>query len=416
MHKAGPLKRDVIVIGGGAAGMMAAGVAASRGREVLVLEKNKKLGEKLAITGGKRCNILNAEEDQKALLKNYGNAEQFLYSPFSKFGMKDTYAFLESRGLPLKVEARKRAFPESERAADVVECLRRYMAEGRVQVLLNTPVDAIKRKGGRIEWVEARGQRYIADSYVLSTGGMSRPETGSTGDGFSWLKELGHSVERPTPTIVPLKVREAWVKEVSGVSVPDAKITFTVDGVRSFFKTGPILFTHSGISGPTVLNSSGKVAELFQEGEVAAVIDLYPKQDVGTLDKSLAEFFEGAKNKLLRNAFKEFAPPGMSDVLLSFVPGISPEAKVHSVTKEERRLLVETLKAIPLSITGLMGFEKAVVADGGVPLTEIDTRTLRSQIIENLFVVGDLLHISRPSGGYSLQLCWTTGFVAGSNA
>jgi predicted Rossmann fold flavoprotein len=410
------LAYDVIVIGGGAAGMMAAGTAALRGKRVLLLEKNAKLGEKLAISGGRRCNILNAESDEKKLLAHYGSAEQFLYSAFSKFGMEETYTFFESRGLPLKVEAKQRAFPLSERAVDVVNTLRAYLAEGRVQIKLNSPVTRVKRTGSSIEYVEAEGKAYSATSYIFATGGLSRPTTGSTGDGFAWLTQLGHTVEVPTPTIVPLKAEEKWVKDIAGVSVPDVKISFLVDGVRSFSKTGPILFTHTGISGPTVLNASGKVAALFEQGEVAAHIDFFPATDLGTLDEQLTDLFNRAKNKDLKNVFKGFAPAGMSGLILSLVPEIHADEKVNGVTKEARRKLLSLLKDFPLTITGLAGFEKAIVADGGVPLTELDMRTMRSKKVENLFIVGDLLHISRPSGGFSLQLCWTTGYVAGTNA
>jgi predicted Rossmann fold flavoprotein len=425
MPKAQVEKYDVIVAGGGAAGMTAAGTAAARGKRVLLLEKNAKLGEKLAISGGKRCNILNAQPDEKKLLASYGSSEQFLYSAFSKFGMRETYEFFEANGLPLKVEARNRAFPQSEKAVDVVTTLRAYLAEKGVQVKLRSPVECIKRKGNRIESIEAGGKSYSADSYIFATGGLSHPETGSTGDGFKWLKDLGHSVETPTPTIVPLKVKEGWVKDLAGVAV-DAKVTFSVDGVRGFSKTGSILFTHTGISGPTILNSSGKVAGLEESGEVTASIDLFPSTDLGTLDRNLTDLFEQNKNKALKNVLKGFVPAGMNDVLLELhsrshlefqgeTLNVAADAKVHSVTKEQRRALVELLKNLPLTITGLMGFDKAVVADGGVPLTEIDMRTMRSLKVDNLFVVGDLLHISRPSGGYSLQLCWTTGFVAGQS-
>ena len=407
---------DVIVVGGGSAGMMAAGVAASRGRRVLLLEKNAKLGEKLSISGGRRCNILNAETDTKVLLQKYGTSEQFLYSAFSKFGMKETYDFFEERGLPLKVEARKRAFPVSERARDVVDTLRDYIKEGKVQVKLNSAVTGLKRKGKHIEYIEVGDMQYQAASYIVATGGLSRPETGSTGDGFDWLTTLGHTVTPPTPTIVPLNVAEPWIRDLAGTTVTNAKITFFADGVSSFSQKGSILFTHTGLSGPTILNSSGRVAGLFQEGDVTAKIDCFPATDLGDLDTQLNELFELHKNKDIKNVFKTFAPSGMSDTLLARVPEISPDAKVNSITKGERRMLVELIKNIPLTITGLAGFAKAVVADGGVPLTEMDMRTMHSNIIDNLYIVGDLLHITRPSGGYSLQLCWTTGFVAGSTA
>lgn len=405
---------DVIVIGGGAAGMMAAAIAGARGKRVLLLEKNSKLGEKLAISGGGRCNILNAEEDERALVANYGAAQPFLHSPFATFGMKEAWEFFEANGLPLTVQAKKRAFPKSEHAKDVVEFFRTQLTKGKVLVKLRAPVQEIKTKSGTIESVIAGGTEYRAASYILATGGVSHPETGSTGDGFDWLRNLGHTVIAPTPTIVPLKAKETWVKDVAGKSA-EAKVTFFANATRKFSAAGPILFTHTGLSGPTILNAAGKVADLLHEGVVSAEIDFFPKTDLGILDRELRDHFDTGKNKSLKNAFKGFAPLGMSDVLLARLPEIDPETKTHSVTKEQRRLLAELLKGLMLTITGLLGFEKAVVADGGVPLTEIDMKTMRSQKIENLHVVGDLLHISRPSGGYSLQLCWTTGFIAGSN-
>lgn len=407
---------DVIVIGGGASGMMAAGRAGEAGKRVLLLEKNAKLGAKLAITGGGRCNITNAEDDERLLLAKYGVADKFLHTTFAQFGMRDTFSFFESRGLPLKVETYKRAFPVSERASDVVAVLEKYLAKGKVEVRTGIVVKKIAATGGRITHVETNAGDFSATSYILATGGVSHPETGSTGDGFSWLRGLGHTITAPTPTIVPLKVREGWAKKLSGVSLPAMKITFYVDGAKQFSKTGPLLFTHFGISGPTILNSAGKVAEVLREGIVTATIDLFPGLDQGALDRKITEVFDANKNKLLRNVLKDIVPPGTADALLSLLPSIDPETKVHSVTKESRKSLVELCKRVPLTITGLMGFDRAVVADGGLPLTEVDTRTMRSRLIENLFVTGDLLHITRPSGGYSLQLCWTTGYVAGSHS
>ncbi|HYE23445.1 MAG TPA: aminoacetone oxidase family FAD-binding enzyme [Candidatus Paceibacterota bacterium] len=410
-----PHRPDVIVIGGGAAGLMAAGRAAERGKRVLLFEKNERLGKKLRITGGGRCNITNAEEDIKTLLKHYGSAEQFLYSPFSEFGMEDTFTFFESRGLPLMVEARKRAFPKSENAQDVVRTLAAYVERGKVDVRLGTPVRKVVVADGKIAKIVASGGEYVADSYIFATGGVSHPETGSTGDGFAWLRELGHSVEDPTPTIVPLKAKDAWIQALVGKTFPQAKITFYTKREKKFSATGNILLTHFGLSGPTILNSAGKVADLLHEGPVTATIDLFPTFNIGELDTKLREHFDANKNKLLKNVAPEFLPPGTTDGLLALVP-VDPEKKVHSVTKEERRALVDTFKALPVTISGLMGYDRAVVADGGVRLTEMDMRTMRSLRSPNLFVIGDLLHITRPSGGYSLQLCWTTGYIAGNSA
>jgi len=407
---------DIIVIGGGAAGMMAAGVAASRGKRVLLIEKNRKLGEKLSITGGGRCNITNAEEDANALLAHFGAAGNFLHSPFSRFGVKDTFAFFESLGVPLVVQARKRAFPKTEHASDVTNALFRYLREKGVEIRTGLPVTGIAKARGRIESVRVGGIAYSASSYIFATGGVSHPETGSTGDGFGWLAELGHAVMKPTPTIVPLRAKDAWVKSLAGIALPDMKMTFSVNGVRKFSVRGSVLLAHFGLSGPLILNAAGKVADLLYEGEVSARIDTYPDMDLGILDRYISSVFDEHKNKLLRNAFREIAPTGTGDALLALLPAIDPDTKVHSVTKEERRALAALLKSLPVSIQGLMGFDRAVVADGGVPLSEIDMRTMRSKKVGNLFVVGDLLNISRPSGGYSLQLCWTTGFVAGTSA
>lgn len=407
---------DVLVIGGGASGMMAAICAAEKGKRVLLLEKNVRLGEKLAITGGGRCNITNAEDDTRHFLSKYGTADKFLHSAFAQFGVRDTFLFFESRGLPLKVEAQKRVFPVSERAPDVVRMLEKQLAEKSVEVRTGVAVRKIIAAHGRIGKVQTSVGDFSARSYILATGGVSHPETGSTGDGFSWLTELGHATKKPTPTIVPLKVKEGWVKKLAGTSIAAMKITFSVQGAKKFSRTGALLFTHFGISGPTILNSAGKVADLLQEGSVSAALDLYPEDDIGTLDRKIMGIFDANKNKLLRNVFKDIAPPGTSDAFLAFLPHIDPNTKVHSVTKEDRRHIAELIKSVPMTITGLMGFDRAVVADGGLSLAEVDMRTMRCRLYENLFVTGDLLHIQRPSGGYSLQLCWTTGYVAGIHA
>jgi predicted Rossmann fold flavoprotein len=407
---------DVIVIGGGASGMMAAGRAAELGKKVLLLEKNKQLGEKLKISGGGRCNITNAEEDIRALLKNYGDADQFLFSPFSQFSNKDTFTFFEKLGLPLVVQARKRAFPHTEKALDVFKALEKYMKEGKVAIQTGAKVSQILREKDAIAGVVVNNTTYTAKSYILATGGMSHPETGSTGDGFNWLKALGHTVTTPTPTIVPLAVREQWVKDLSGTSLSFMKITFFADGKKQFSKTGKLLFTHFGLSGPLILNSAGAVGDLLEWGIVTAKIDAYPDTDHGALEQKIIGIFDTHKNKTLKNIMDEVVPHGMIEAVFTLLPTLDREIKVHSVTKEQRKALVDLLKALPMTITSLMGYDRAVVADGGIPLTEMDMKTMKSKVLNNLFITGDLLHITRPSGGFSLQLCWTTGFIAGGNA
>ena len=407
---------DVIVVGGGPSGMMAAGRAAELGKKVLLIEKNKLFGEKLLMTGGGRCNITNAEYDNRILLKNYGKAEQFLYSPFSQFGIKDTFNFFEKRGLPLVVQARKRAFPETERSIDVLKVLEKYVKDGGVAVKINSPVSKILNENHKITGVKVDNKIYTAHSYILSTGGISRSEKRPSGEGFNWLSDLGHKVKSPTPTIVPLAVKEAWVKSMPGVSLSFMKITFYLEGARKFSKTGKLLFTHFGLSGPLILNSAGKVGDLLKLGIVTAKIDAYPDTNEAELEKKIIKIFDENKNKMFKNILDEIVPHGTTDAILSLLKGVNSETKVHSVTKETRKNLVALLKGLPLTITGLMGFDRAVIADGGVDLFEIDMKTMKSKIVENLFVIGDLLHINRPSGGFSLQLCWTTGFIAGSNA
>lgn len=407
---------DVLVIGGGAAGMMAAGRAAARGRRVLVLEKNGVLGKKLSITGGGRCNITNHQEDLPTLLSNYGEAQKFLYSSFSQFGVKETFAFFSERGLPLVTQAKNRVFPQSEHAPDVVRVLSEYLRSGQVTVQLHADVEGFVLEEKKIVGVRVNGDVLSAGSYILATGGASHPETGSTGDAFDWLKEIGHTVAQPTPAVVPIATSDSWIHQLAGTSFDDIKLNVMVDGVKQFQLKGRVLCTHFGLSGPLILNSATRIAQLFPEGEVTAGIDAYPTMDVGAVDRHITKIFDQNKNRDLGNVMKIIAPTGTSRSILSLLPELNPEGKVHSVTKVQRKALAALLKSLPVHITGLMGLDRAVIVDGGVVLDEIDGRTYRSRKHDNLFVIGDVLHINRPSGGYSLQLCWTSGWVAGMNA
>lgn len=409
---ASPDRYDVLIVGGGPAGMMAATVAAEAGKRVLMLEKNSSLGKKLNISGGGRCNITNAEYDNRTLLTHYAEAAKFLYSPFAQFGVKDTFDFFESRGLPLNVEDRRRAFPVSQKASDVTDVFVKALKRGQVDIVFNCGVTSLNRKDNKIRSVSTTQGDFEAASYILATGGMSRPETGSTGAGFGWLRALGHTVRQPSPSIVPLATKEKWVERLAGKSV-EGRVTFLQDGKRQFRTEGRILFTHFGVSGPTILNSAARVGELLQSGSVTAELDLFPGLDAGECDRQLVALFELHKNKALKTVLKEWLPGGLWQIPAMLLPTLDIEVKVHSFIKEDRKRLVNLLKAIPLTISHLMGFDRAVVADGGVDLREIDMKTMRSKLIDNLLVVGDLLDINRPSGGYSLQICWTTGFVAG---
>jgi predicted Rossmann fold flavoprotein len=302
---------------------------------------------------------------------------------------------------------------------DVFLTLEKYIKKAGVVVKTNAKVsEIISEKGqqGKILAVMAGGIKYTAESFIFSTGGVSHPETGSTGDGFDFLRRLDHEIKKPTPTIVPLAVEDAWVKSLAGISIPDMKITFFADGVKKFVKKGSLLCTHFGISGPLILNSAKEVADLLEWSTVTAEIDLFPTLDHGELEKKIIKIFDENKNKILKNVFREIIPAGTGDAIFLLLPNIIPDTKVHSVTKEERKQIVHLLKMLLLTINGLMGFDRAVIADGGISMKELDMKTMRSTLYNNLYVTGDLLHVNRPSGGYSLQLCWTTGYVAGNNA
>lgn len=406
---------DVIIIGGGASGMFSGVISSKRGKSVLIIEKNKNLGEKLKITGGGRCNITNAEFNIQRFLKNYGKAEHFLYSPFSKFSSEDTFKYFESLGLPLVVQARKRAFPITEKALDVYRVLKEELDKNNITIKNNCEVKSIKTEDNLIKEVLTSRGLFKAKSFILATGGYSHPETGSTGSGFKFLKDLGHSVVDPTPSVVPLEVSDLWVYKLAGLSLSFMKITFFLDNKKQFSKKGKILFTHFGLSGPLILNSASSVGALLEAGKVTAFIDTYPDTDLGSLEEKVIKVFDNNKNKTFKNILKEITPDGTSKAIGSIVDFIDPEIKVHSITRENRKKFVRLMKALPVHITNLMGYDRAVVVDGGVLLSEVDTKTMKSKLYNNLYIIGDLLNINRPSGGYGLQICWTTGYVAGTS-
>lgn len=407
---------DVIVIGAGAAGLMAAGVAAERGKRVLLLEKNGQVGKKLDITGGGRCNITNAEFDTRTLLKNYGEAEKFLHSPFSQFGVQSTFDFFKKLGLEIVVQANKRAFPASQKAPDVTKVLKGYAEKHGVETKLKSPVTNVEFTD-EVFTVHCGANHYHARACVIATGGNSHKETGSTGDAFPWLAGLGHTIIPSTPNLVPIKVNDEWVKKLAGNTLNDIKISFFADGKRAFAKKGRILLTHFGLSGPLILNSASEVQDLFSStDDVTAQIDLFPPLDLGALDDKVVASIDEHKNKDFKNVIDALLPSGMGRAIAELFAHADPAIKAHSLTKDERKRFVRLVKALPVTIEGLMGFDRAIVSDGGVPLTEIDTKTFQSLKVPGLYVIGDALHINRPSGGYSLQLCWTSGFVAGSVA
>lgn len=466
---------DVIVIGGGPAGMMAAGRAAELGHRVLLIEKNDTLGRKLLISGGGRCNVTNATFDTRLLLKQYGTAEQFLYSPFSQFDVKQTLHFFESRGMKTKVENENRVFPVSDSARSVWEVMKRYMETagpasghgGSVKVMMNTAVlgfvteenvdkDSEKKilavkikptKGGLVTEISAK-------HYILSAGGASRPETGSDGTAFKWLQNIGHTVTVPTPSLVPITVKDAWVSRLAGLSLSGIKVTVLQGKApgtneasekgdekmikkyeirKNEIKNTKVLFTHVGLSGPTILNMSADIRELLEHryseakggtpDDIFISLDLVPDADYGVLNKKLQDIFLANGKKKFKNCLGDLVPSTLQPIIFERLAepkekggaGIDPEKPVNLVSRDERLALMTLLKHFTLTVKGLLGFDKAIIADGGVDIREVDSATMKSRLYPNLSLVGDILDIERPSGGYSLQLCWTSGYVAGSN-
>jgi len=410
------MEYDVIVIGGGPAGMMAAGRAAECGARVLLLEKNTSLGVKLLITGGGRSNVTNAEFDQNIFLGKFRDAVKFLFSPLAQFGVRDTLDFFHEHGMPTKIETEKRVFPVSDSAQSVWDALVGYMRDGNVTILTGMEVVGLETAGDALAGVRMKNGKILrARSYILASGGQSRPETGSTGDGFRWLAKIGHTIIEPRPSLVPLRVRESWVAELSGVSFPDTKLTYFHKGNKIESGRGKVLFTHFGLSGPLVLNMSRNISEFLPYGEVGVSLDLIPGKNIGEIDHDIQVLFESQKNKQVKNSLDGFLQPAMIPALLELAD-IDPGTPVHSVSRDERMKLARWAKDFRLTVIGLLGTDKAIVTSGGVALEEVDFKHMRSRKFANLYLVGDVLNIDRPSGGYSLQLCWTTGFVAGNSA
>ena len=404
---------DVIVIGGGPSGMMAAGRARERGLKVLLIERNATLGKKLSITGGGRCNVTNAEFDTRTFLTHYGSATESLFSPFSQFGVQDTFDFFASNGLPLVIEDRKRVFPRTHRAEDVTRVMVKYATRVPTTVMLNTRVTALVSGNNDRIGVRTNNGEFMSRSLIVATGGMSHPETGSTGDGLSWLRKLGHTIHEPTPDLVPLNVRDTWVHALSGFSFEDVGITF-IGTKKKHALRGRVLCTHFGFSGPLILSASREVKSMRKDGEVKASINLFPDLDSGSLERTLIEHFELHKNKTLGNVLKDFIPSVVVHPVL-IQSGLASDIRVHSITTAKRKALLGTIQGLSVDIIGTRGFGEAIVTDGGIPIAEVDTRTMASRLKPNVYLLGDLLHINRPSGGFSLQLCWTTGWVAGEH-
>ncbi len=410
------IEYDVAVIGGGPAGLMSAYVAAMAGKRVIVLEKNPSMGKKLLITGNGRCNLTNYETDIDRLVQKYGKKGRFLYTGFSIFGPEQTLEFFRKAGLKTKTERGKRVFPDSDRAEDVLLSLTSGLKLDRVTLKLSSPVKKLFTDNSRITGIEIQGNISVkARNYIIATGGCSYPETGSTGDGYYWAKHIGHRINEPRPSIVPLKTREQWVRELSGLSLKNVALTAFCGEKKILERFGEMLVTHFGISGPIVMDCSKYLLENLDKKEVKVFIDLKPALDHKKLDNRLQRDFLKHRGKNVSNGLKDLLPSSLVPIILK-TSTIDPEIQVDQISRSQRKKILSTIKALPLTISGSLGHKWSIVTNGGVELSEIEPSSMRSRIMDNLFFAGEVLDLDGPTGGFNLQVCWTTGYLAGKNA
>jgi len=407
--------KPVVVIGGGAAGLMAAGRAAELGTPVVLLEKNSKLGRKISISGKGRCNVTNTG-DIREFIENYPGNGQFLFSSLCRFSNEDLIRFFESKGVLLKKERGGRVFPVSDKASDIVQALEKYLEEGRVEVRMNENVQEITWENGVISGVKTTAGYTGASKVIVATGGKSYPATGSTGDGYRWAVETGHTIVPVRPSLVPLNIREEWVKELQGLSLKNVEVS-VLQGEKVLAREfGEMLFTHFGVSGPVILTLSRHVVETSTApGQLQLGINLKPALDEEKLDNRLQRDFLKFQRKQLKNSLDELLPKRLVMPVVRS-SGIDPDKFIHQITKSERRNLLETITGLNLTIEGPRSLAEAIVTAGGVSLKEINPKTMESKLVKGLYFAGEVLDIDGYTGGYNLQAAFSTGYAAGEHA
>lgn len=400
-----------IVIGGGAAGMMAAYAAAMCGNEVSLYEKNEKLGKKVYITGKGRCNVTNACETQD-LLGNIVTNPKFMYSPIYTFDNNMVQSFMEEWGCPLKTERGNRVFPQSDKSYDVINALIRAMRENNVDINLDSHVSDILTENGHVTGVRVNGCDIECDNVILATGGYSYPSTGSTGDGHTMASKLGHHITKCMPALVPFTAAEEWVKELQGLSLRNCGVTI-YDGDHKIYEDfGELLFTHFGVSGPTVLSASSYAVDIIRKRPLRLVIDLKPALDEKQLDARILRDFEANINRKFMNSLDKLFPKSLIPVIIER-SGIDAQCRVNEITRDKRQGLVKLIKNFDLTLTGLRGFNEAIITHGGVDVKEIDSSTMESKLIKGLYFAGEMIDVDAVTGGFNLQVAWSTGYLAG---
>ncbi len=403
--------KNVIVVGGGPSGMMAAIQASNKGNSVVLIEKNERLGKKLFITGKGRCNV-TTDKDVEEIIENIPGNPSFMYSSLYTFTNYDLMNMLEDGGVPLKVERGGRVFPQSDKSGDIIKCLEKYLQIAGVQVLYNTRISEIEVKNNHVEGVIAQeGKRIKGDAVILCTGGKSYPLTGSTGDGYVMAERLGIAVTEIKPSLVPLVSPEPWIKELMGLSLKNVSITARYNKRVLYKEFGEMLFTHFGLSGPIILSCSRTVQDYFPDN-VEIIIDLKPALDHGELDKRLLRDFEKYKNKQYKNALDDLLPQKLIPVVV-MLSGIEADKQVNSINREERLRLGKLLKEFKVKVNNTRAIEEAIVTRGGVDIKEIDPGTMECKSIKGLYICGELLDVDALTGGFNLQIAFSTGYCAG---
>ncbi len=410
------MEADIIIIGAGAAGMMAAATAASYGARVLLLEKKEAPGKKILITGKGRCNLTNACT-QEELMQNIPANPKFLYGALQAFSVEDSIDFFEQRGLPTKVERGNRVFPQSDRAEDVVTTLVRAVQDAGVELRKNAVVTGLKASPGQpLELKLAGGEVLRAPKVIVATGGLSAPGTGSTGEGYQWATKLGHSIKPLLASLVPLETVESWVQEAQGLSLRNIQASVVIKNKTVAKEFGELLFTHFGISGPVVLTLSDQVVPALAKGEpVNFLIDLKPALTREQLDQRLQRDFTQFARKQFKNSLAELLPKSLIPVVIK-LSGIPEDKFIHQVTKEERLQLVDLLKGLKLTISKARPIREAVITAGGINVKELNPKTMESRLIPGLYFAGEILDVHGFTGGFNLQIAWSTGYVAGQAA
>lgn len=405
----------VLIVGGGAAGMFASVWAARNGHEVLLFEKNDRLGRKLFITGKGRCNITNACEDIETLFSSVTSNSKFLYSGFYGFTNQDAIAFFEELGVRTKVERGDRVFPVSDHSSDVIRALEREMDRQGVQIYLKTSVKELQIEDKKVVGIVLQnGQKVLGDACIVATGGLSYPITGSDGDGLEFAKKAGHKVTECLPSLVPMEAEEDWVCDLMGLSLRNVKVQIFDSKKKLYEDFGEMLFTHFGVSGPLVLSASSYVGKKLKDHPLKMVIDLKPALSRDQLDKRVLRDFEENQNRQFHNAVGGLFPSKLVPVIIE-LSGIAPDKKVNVISKEERTHLVDLIKHLELTLTGFRDYNEAIITKGGVKVKEIDPGTMESKLVEGLYFIGEVLDLDALTGGFNLQIAWSTAYAAGNN-